>query len=52
MIADTPTDPTVGKALDGSIQSWDTRSEQIHGFRAEEIVGKPVRWRCGRDRIS
>jgi PAS domain S-box-containing protein len=40
-IADALSDPVVG-ALDGRIRSWNAGAEQLFGYRAEEIVGKPV----------
>jgi len=40
-IAEALSDPVVG-ALDGTIRSWNAGAEQLFGYRAEEIVGKPV----------
>jgi PAS domain S-box-containing protein len=42
VIADTLTDPIIGKALDGTIHSWSAGAEELYGYRAEEIVGKPI----------
>ena len=35
-------DAIFGKTLDGIITSWNRGAEQIYGYSAEEIVGKPV----------
>ncbi|HJQ50995.1 MAG TPA: GAF domain-containing protein [Gaiellaceae bacterium] len=42
VIADTLTDPIIGKALDGTIHSWSAGAEELYGYRAEEVVGKPI----------
>ncbi|MGH3048690.1 MAG: PAS domain S-box protein, partial [Gaiellaceae bacterium] len=34
-------DPVVG-ALDGTIHTWNAGAERLYGYRAEEVVGKPV----------
>jgi PAS domain S-box-containing protein len=40
-IAEALSDPVV-EDLDGTIRSWNAGAEQLFGYRAEEIVGKPV----------
>jgi PAS domain S-box-containing protein len=40
-IAETLSDPIVG-ALDGRIHTWNAGAEQLFGYRAEEVIGKPV----------
>jgi PAS domain S-box-containing protein len=40
-IASALSDPVVG-ALDGVIHTWNAAAEQLYGYPAEEIVGKPV----------
>jgi PAS domain S-box-containing protein len=40
-IAELFSDPIVG-ALDGTIHTWNTGAEQLFGYRADEVVGKPV----------
>jgi PAS domain S-box-containing protein len=41
-IAETLSDPVFTTALDGTIHSWNAAAEQLYGYPAEEIVGKPV----------
>jgi PAS domain S-box-containing protein/putative nucleotidyltransferase with HDIG domain len=35
-------DAIVGKDLDGVVTSWNPGAEKVYGYRAEEVVGKPV----------
>lgn len=35
-------DAIIGKALDGTILSWNKGAERQYGYRAEEVIGKPV----------
>ena len=41
-IGENLNDPIFSKALDGTIQSWNTGAEHLYGYRADEVVGKPV----------
>ena len=41
-IVHTSQDAIVGKTLDGIIRSWNQGAEQIFGWKAAEIIGKPV----------
>ena len=41
-IVDALADAVFGKTLDGTIHSWNAGAEQLYGYRAEEVVGRPV----------
>src|SRR5438477_5465933 len=35
-------DAIVGRSLDGLITSWNPGAEQLYGYRAEEMIGRPL----------
>lgn len=35
-------DAIIGKDLDGVISSWNPGAEKVYGYRAEDVLGKPV----------
>ena len=41
-IVESSTDAILTKSLDGIITSWNKGAEQIYGYSAEEIMGKPI----------
>jgi len=41
-IVESSNDAIITKSLDGIITSWNKGAEQIYGYSAEEILGKPV----------
>jgi PAS domain S-box-containing protein len=41
-IVESSTDAIITKSLDGIITSWNKGAEQIYGYSAEEIMGKPI----------
>jgi PAS domain S-box-containing protein len=45
-------DPIFTKNLDGVIQDWNPSAERLFGYRAEEIVGKPVTTLFPPDRLN
>ncbi|MGO9269485.1 MAG: PAS domain S-box protein, partial [Terriglobia bacterium] len=49
-IVETSDDAIIGKALDGTILSWNKGAELIYGYRAEEVIGKPILILCPPDR--
>ena len=49
-IVETSSDAIIGKALDGTILSWNKGAELIYGYCAEEVIGKPILILCPPDR--
>jgi len=45
-IVESSDDAIVGKNLDGIITSWNQGAEQIYGYTASEVVGKPIAILC------
>jgi PAS domain S-box-containing protein len=41
-ILESSNDAIITKSLDGIIKSWNKGAEQIYGYSAEEILGKPI----------
>ena len=41
-IIESSDDAIIGKTLDGIITSWNKGAEEIYGYRAEEVIGKPI----------
>ncbi len=41
-IVDSSDDAIVGKGFDGVIKSWNSGAERIFGYRADEVLGKPI----------
>jgi len=42
-IVESSSDAIVGKALDGTVLSWNAAAERIFGFTAEEMIGTSIR---------
>ena len=41
-IVESTDDAVVSKNLDGIIQTWNDAAERIFGYKAEEVIGKPI----------
>src|SRR5215471_479597 len=41
-LVDASDDAIIGKTLDGTVISWNKGAEKMYGYKAEEILGKPI----------
>jgi PAS domain S-box-containing protein len=41
-IVESSDDAIIGKNLDGKIVSWNPGAERMYGYKAEEVVGRPI----------
>lgn len=41
-IVESSADAIIGKALDGTILTWNTGAEKIYGYEAQEVIGSPI----------
>lgn len=50
LIVDSSQDAIIGKNLDGIITSWNRGAELIYGYKAEDMIGKPITMLAPQDR--
>lgn len=51
-IVDSSDDAIISKTLDGIITSWNPGAERIYGYRAGEVIGKPISMLAPEDRVD
>ena len=51
-IVECSTDAIIGQSLDGTVTSWNHGAEEIFGYTADEVIGKPITLLLPPDRAS
>lgn len=51
-IVESSQDAIISKTINGFITSWNRGAEQLFGYRAEEVVGKPITILVPQDRLD
>jgi PAS domain S-box-containing protein len=51
-LVESSDDAIVSKTLEGVIQSWNQGAEKLFGYRAEEVIGKPITILIPPDRLA
>jgi PAS domain S-box-containing protein len=52
LIVDSSQDAIIGKNLDGLITHWNKGAEQMYGYTAQEMIGRPISVLCPKDRAD
>lgn len=52
LMVESSADAIIGKALNGSILSWNAAAERLYGYSAAEIVGSPLSLLLPEDRLG
>ena len=50
LINDSTQDAIIGKNLDGTVTHWNRAAEQMYGYTAAEMIGRPISLLCPQDR--
>jgi PAS domain S-box-containing protein len=51
-IVDSSQDAIIGKNLDGIVTHWNKGAEQMYGYNAPEMIGRPISVLCPKDRVD
>jgi len=52
LIVNSSQDAIIGKSLDGIITQWNTGAEEIYGYSAQEMIGRPISLLAPKDRAD
>src|SRR5271166_135693 len=52
LIVNSSQDAIIGKNLDGIITQWNTGAEEIYGYSAQEVIGRPISLLAPKDRAD
>jgi len=52
LIVDSSQDAIIGKNLDGIVTHWNQGAEQIYGYTAQEMIGRPISVLAPKERVD